>query len=430
MTEMTGLEWGLVTSRQLVEIGSGFVLREVAEDGTRKLTTAGGESVSFDADGDFVATTAIAPFYQWKKTGGDLYRYAAGESPQITHYWYKLCKITTAMTFDIEVVSDHNNPYRASYRLSVSPYSSSSSYSVSLFNLGQTVIGQANLAVALDADGYVYIQTNAIWDCALFVTLLYSQTSNFSITMDKLGYARFGTASGFTPVKLITQTGAFRWKDTDGITYSGTPKINTELAKPKFTGKIKTEKAMNKVIFYDEDDEVVNPVNAIAGLEIGDVVCIKYEGYDKLHTVELLEAGYMIVNYEHCDTRGKGSLMLEDKTNVSATVELLTKWFNAPVGLGQAWVNVTVSRALSTNYSNTTGRPIQVFVATYLSSGDSGFFMYAAINGGDLKARCGGVGSAGAFKGATMSFVVPEGATYKVTTSNSNAKIDSWAELR
>ena len=132
--------------------------------------------------------------------------------------------------------------------------------------------------------------------------------------------------------------GAFSLQDSSGEEYvramNGQLHVKT-LVLPKFTGKIKTEKAMNKVIFYDEDDEIVNPVNAIDGLEIGDVVWIKYEGYDKLHTVESLEAGYMIVNYEHCDTRGKGSLMLEDKTNVSATVELLTKWYNAPLGLGQ-----------------------------------------------------------------------------------------------
>jgi hypothetical protein len=59
MTEMTGLERGLVTSRQLVEIGGGFVSREIATDGSRKLTTAGGEEVTFNANGDLVATTAL-----------------------------------------------------------------------------------------------------------------------------------------------------------------------------------------------------------------------------------------------------------------------------------------------------------------------------------------------------------------------------------
>jgi len=100
-----------------------------------------------------------------------------------------------------------------------------------------------------------------------------------------------------------------------------------------YRGNITTTSSDNKIIFGSG----IDPTSQLQGLQVGDVVWIKYAGYDKLHTVELLEAGYMIVNYEHCDTRGKGSLMLEDKTNVSATVELLTKWYNAPVGLGQAW---------------------------------------------------------------------------------------------
>jgi hypothetical protein len=59
ITEMTGLERGLVTSRQLVEIGGGFVSREIATDGSRKLTTAGGEEVTFNANGKLVAATAL-----------------------------------------------------------------------------------------------------------------------------------------------------------------------------------------------------------------------------------------------------------------------------------------------------------------------------------------------------------------------------------
>jgi hypothetical protein len=170
--------------------------------------------------------------------------------------------------------------------------------------------------------------------------------------------------------------GAFSLQDSSGEEYvramNGQLHVKTlvgELAKPKFTGKIKTEKAMNKVIFYDENDDVVNPVNAIAGIEVGDVVWIKYAGYDKLHTVELLEAGYMIVNYEHCDTRGKGSLMLENKTNVSATVELLTKWYNAPIGLGQAWVNVKAVYETS-SVINTTNRTVLGF---YVTTGNSDY---------------------------------------------------------
>jgi hypothetical protein len=172
------------------------------------------------------ASTATAPLYQWKKSFGELYRSAAGESPTTTYYWYKICKITTAMTFDLELSSDANYAYRASYRLSVTKYSTTT-YTVALLNLGQTVAEKAKLAVALDADGYLYIQTNCTWESYLFVTLLYSGSS-FSVTMDKLGYAPFGSASGFTPVKIITQTGGFR-VGNGVVTDEYSPIINTNI---------------------------------------------------------------------------------------------------------------------------------------------------------------------------------------------------------
>ena len=176
--------------------------------------------------GDLVgnASTATAPLYQWKKP--DPYRYVDGEPT--TYYWFKVCKITTAMTFDLELFGDNNYAYRASYRLSVARHTQSYiAYTVALLNLGQTSTEDAKLAVALDADGYLYIQTNCLWTSSLQVTLLYSRSS-FSVTMDRLGYASFGSASGFTPVKIIKQTGGFRVKD--GVVVEEiTPIINTNI---------------------------------------------------------------------------------------------------------------------------------------------------------------------------------------------------------
>ena len=207
------------------------------------------------------ASTATAPLYQWRKVEDDLYRYAEGESPTVTYYWYKVCKITTAMTFELELISDNNHPQRASYRLSVSAYSPSSAYTVALFNLGQAVAAEAKLAVAIDADGYLYIQTNAVWWCSLHVTLLYSVSSNFSITMDKLGYAPFGSASGFTPVKIITQTGGFRVAN-GVVTDEYSPIINTNII-GNLTGnsdtatKLATARKINGVSFDGSKDITV-----------------------------------------------------------------------------------------------------------------------------------------------------------------------------
>jgi hypothetical protein len=223
--------------------------------------------------------------------------------------------------------------------------------------------------------------------------------------------------------------GAFSLQDSSGEEYvraiNGQLYVKT-LVLPKFTGKIKTEKAMNKVIFYDKNDDVVNPVNAIAGLEIGDVVWIKYSGYDKLHTVEQITNTYIIVNYEHCGSRGDGSLKLEDKTNVSATVELLTKWYNAPLGLGQAWVDVMANRSKSTNYTNTTGRTIFVkAVGQSVTEGEVAS-IFLSVDG-DWVDLCQASPSSSTNMYPNVGAAIPAGSSYLVFGINN---IYYWKELR
>jgi len=95
------------------------------------------------------------------------------------------------------------------------------------------------------------------------------------------------------------------------------------------------------------------------GLEIGDVVQVTgTASNDKLFTVEVItDSGNVIVNQAHAG--GTTSKSLVDET-VSATVTLLTKWFNAPVGLGQGWV--APSRSPGVTYTNNTLRAMSVNV--------------------------------------------------------------------
>ncbi len=96
------------------------------------------------------------------------------------------------------------------------------------------------------------------------------------------------------------------------------------------------------------------------GLEVGDVIRIQYGGYDKLHTVEsITNNDLIVVNYEHAGNRAYGSLKLADET-ATATITRIAKWYNAPVGLGQAWVSVINIRALDTEYLSNLNRPISL----------------------------------------------------------------------
>lgn len=106
-------------------------------------------------------------------------------------------------------------------------------------------------------------------------------------------------------------------------------------------------------------------VSALA-LEIGDVIQITGSTgglNDKLFTVEsITDDNSIIVNYEHAGNRGDGSLKLANQT-ATVTITRIAKWYNAPIGLGQAWVNVTAFRPdNNTTHTNTTKRAFQIDV--------------------------------------------------------------------
>lgn len=86
------------------------------------------------------------------------------------------------------------------------------------------------------------------------------------------------------------------------------------------------------------------------GLEVGDVIRIQYSGYDKLHTVEsITNNNLIVVNYEHAGNRGDGSLKLADET-ATVAITRIAKCYNAPLGLGQAWVGVTRTNGVTYNH--------------------------------------------------------------------------------
>jgi hypothetical protein len=100
-----------------------------------------------------------------------------------------------------------------------------------------------------------------------------------------------------------------------------------------------------------------------------------------------------------------------------------TTWASQPnpdlsVGSGQTWQNVTGSRSTGTNYTNSTGKPIQVNIS------------FNCVNGaGNLTVGGVLVAESGVTCGNGNSFVtgiVPNGSTY----SANGAGIRYWAELR
>lgn len=94
------------------------------------------------------------------------------------------------------------------------------------------------------------------------------------------------------------------------------------------------------------------------------------------------------------------------------------------MGNGQTWQAMIGSRAAATTYTNTSGKPIAVCVwatATTLNGN-----LDATINGLANAVRGNQVHAANAI--ATLTFVVPAGATYSVTATA--ATIGQWQEMR
>lgn len=93
-------------------------------------------------------------------------------------------------------------------------------------------------------------------------------------------------------------------------------------------------------------------------------------------------------------------------------------------GFGQDYVDQTANRALSTIYTNTTGKPILVFV---WATATSQYANLTAIVNGKLVGQ--GYQAFIANAMSALTFVVPVGATYEVRPV-ATAPINKWWELR
>jgi hypothetical protein len=105
---------------------------------------------------------------------------------------------------------------------------------------------------------------------------------------------------------------------------------------------------------------------------------------------------------------------------------------NMGIGWGQTWTDVTSSRAFSTTYTNSTGKPIMVVVAGYATGAAGGNGGMTATVGGVtfIIARGVDTGLSQGYPAMAGSFIVPSGSTYIVDPTGITNTMQSWAELR
>ena len=137
-------------------------------------------------------------------------------------------------------------------------------------------------------------------------------------------------------------------------------------------------------------------------------------------------------------TTVKGAVILNNTLTSTSTTEALTaaqgkvlkdsldNAINSSLGVGQAWQDVTASRAMNTTYFNTSTRPISVVIAgnpsnlpeTLILTIDNVLVWGQNIDGENTDTN------------VVVSGVIPSSSSYRVTTNGDNTTIARWVELR
>lgn len=125
----------------------------------------------------------------------------------------------------------------------------------------------------------------------------------------------------------------------------------------------------------------------------------------------------------------KTSVSLQFGETIVLESDGISQWFAvggslaASIGSGQTWQDMTASRTVGTNYTNTTGRTI--VVAAYLTVSSGTPSVNIRVNGIYVGGQtCSVVGGA-----ISVQAIVPPGATYLVSTV-AGASLSYWSELR
>ena len=126
------------------------------------------------------------------------------------------------------------------------------------------------------------------------------------------------------------------------------------------------------------------------------------------------------------DVAGTNTITLPASTGtVALTSDITSEVNNNAIGIGQTWQNMLASRALATNYTNTTGKPIMVFV--YCTSANAtGIGVTITVDGVIVAkdVRDGNV------RGPSLTTIVPAGSVYRADIVFNSGSLANWAELR
>jgi hypothetical protein len=128
---------------------------------------------------------------------------------------------------------------------------------------------------------------------------------------------------------------------------------------------------------------------------------------------------YRVVGYIESTQATAGTWATAPSTIQGCGGQALTAM--SSLGYGQVWTDITASRALSTTYYNTTGKPISIQVVVYANNGET---TTLTVNGLGIYVLNNYTGND--FQGTLTAIVTPSG-SYSVASA---AALNSWFELR
>ena len=166
------------------------------------------------------------------------------------------------------------------------------------------------------------------------------------------------------------------------------------------------------------------------GVEVGDVIQITGADDAKNNsefTIEVItDANNVIVNQAHA-SKGTSKNVANRASDTGVTVKLLAKWYNAPTGLGQDWVNALANRIAGTTYPNNTNRSISVSIGISLPKNASASFALNGINMIMVSSLDGTIIGA-EVKPIYADIAIED--SYAISNLSAGAGVNSWWELR
>lgn len=191
------------------------------------------------------------------------------------------------------------------------------------------------------------------------------------------------------------------------------------LFNPSLTGTVSFNSTTNNI-------SLTNIVTDL-GLKIGDVIQISGATDSKNNsefTIEVItDANNIIVNQAHAN-KGTTKNVANRSGDTDVTIKLLAKYYNAPVGLGQGWVNVTSSRSIEVSYLNAANRTIIVSMSARFDSTPTAIL---SINNVTVNYR-----RDSGYYYSTLHGEVPINGNYIVSKVGSDGTLTKqhWSELR